>query len=581
MRILLIENNEDDVRLIQEKLAWTKEPVALECADRLSTGLERLAAGDLDVVLLDLGLPDSTGFDGLVRLQTQAPAIPIVVLTGSYDNEQFALQALREGAQDYLIKDRADGEAIVRAMRYAIERSQTEQVLKGLNATLEKRTADLERANVDLNSVTQELRKANEHLKQLALIDPLTRLLNRRGLEQALAQEIQRARREGSALLALLVDLDDFKQINDVLGFTVGDEVLVQITRKLRASLRATDHAGRIGGDEFMILLPRIRPGEGVLVGEKLRRTVFGTPVSVSPTSSLAVTASLGLVQVSEVTTSLDELLSQTQSVLKQSKQAGKDQVSYDERVGAAQVSGGSDVGGDLLSVLRRGEGFRAVRQPIFSLDEMKPIGYELLSRLSIQPFEMPDDFFQISREANLLTLVDHHCFKTCAAAAHRLPPQARRHLNLFPSTIVDIPVQQLLGELHGDGRTGTSCIEISEQQVLGEPSYLAEAVRTFQQAGVLIAIDDVGFGRSSLESLVLLQPEIVKIDKGCVRGIGVDKSRARLFRRLLNVIESLGAEAVAEGIESTDDLDALRVLGVKYGQGFLLGEPRTCERTV
>ncbi len=577
MRILLIENNEDDVRLIQEKLACTKEPVALECADRLSTGLERLAAGVLDVVLLDLGLPDSTGFDGLVRLQTQAPAIPIVVLTGSYDDEHFALQALREGAQDYLIKDRVDGEAIVRAMRYAIERSQTEQVLKGLNATLEKRTADLERANVDLNSVTQELRKANEHLKQLALIDPLTRLLNRRGLEQALAQEIQRARREGSALVAVLVDLDDFKQINDAMGFTVGDRVLVQITRKLRASLRATDHAGRIGGDEFMILLPRIRPGEGVLVGEKLRRTVFGTPVSVSPTSSLTVTASLGLVQVSEVTTSLDELLSQTQSVLKQSKQAGKDQISYDERVGAAQVSGGRDARGDLLLVLRRGEGFRAVRQPIFSLDEMKPIGYELLSRLSNQAFEMPDDFFQASREANLLTLVDHHCFKTCAAAAHRLPPGARRHLNLFPSTIVDIPVQQLLGELHGSSRTGTSCIEISEQQVLGEPSYLAEAVRTFQQAGVLIAIDDVGFGRSSLESLVLLQPEIVKIDKGCVRGIGVDKSRARVFRRLLNVLESLGAEVVAEGIESTDDLDALRVLGVKYGQGFLLGEPRTC----
>jgi diguanylate cyclase (GGDEF)-like protein len=578
MRILLIENNEDDVRLIQEHLAWTEVPVALEWADRISTGLHRLAAGDVDVVLLDLGLPDSTGLDGLVRLHTQAPAIPIVVLTGSYQDEQIALKALREGAQDYLSKERVDGEAIVRAMRYAIERSQTHQELKGLNETLEKRTVELERANVDLNTTTQELQKANEHLKQLALIDPLTNLLNRRGLEQVLAQEIQRGRREGSMLLALLVDLDDFKQINDALGFTVGDRVLVQITRKLRASLRATDHAGRIGGDEFMILLPRIRPGEGSLVGEKLRRAVFGTPIPVSPTSSLTITASLGLVQVSEATTSLDEVLSQTQSVLRRSKRAGKDRVSYDERLGAAQVSGGSDVRDDLLSVLRRGDAFRAVRQPIFSLDEMKPIGYELLTRLSSQAYEMPDDFFQVSREANLLTLVDHHCFKTCAAAAHGLPPEARRHLNLFPSTIVDIPVPQLLGELHASGRPGTSCIEISEQQVLGDASYLAEAVRTFQQAGVLIAIDDVGFGRSSLESLVLLQPEIVKIDKGCVRGIGADKSRARLFKRLLNVLESLGAEAVAEGIESTDDLDTLRALGVKYGQGFLLGEPRTCE---
>ena len=574
MRVLLIENNEDDARLIEEKLARARKPVVLERADRLSKGLERLGAGDVDVVLLDLGLPDSQGFETFAKIHTRVPTVPIVVLTGSYADEQLALGVVREGAQDYLLKDHADGEVVFHALRYAIERKRTEQALKVLNVTLGERTSELESANASLTSVTQELRKVNEHLTQLALLDPLTGLLNRRGLQQALFQELQRRRRDGSTLLALLIDLDEFKRINDTLGLTMGDEALVQITHKLRASLRATDHVARIGGDEFLVLLPGTRLAEGLLIAEKLRLAVSGTSIVFAPTSSVSVTASLGLVEVSEATTSIDELLSQTQVILQRSKSAGKDQVSFDECGAATEVTAGSDARVDLVSGLRRGEGFRAVRQPIFSLSEMRPVGYELLSRLANETFEMPDDFFRASLEANLLTLVDHYCLTTCLAAAASLPPGARCHLNLFPSTIVSIPIAQLLDELESTCRARTCCIEISEQQVLGEPSYLTEAIGTLRRSGVLIAIDDVGFGRSSLESLILLQPEIVKIDKECVRGIGRDDARIRLLTRLLKVIDALGAEAVAEGIESSEDLEVLQGLGTQYGQGFLLGRP-------
>lgn len=573
MRILLIENNEDDVRLIQRRLARMREPFVLECADRLSAGLERLAAGDIDVVLLDLGLPDSTGFDTFDRVHTHAPAVPIVVLTGSYANEQLALRAVREGAQDYLFKSHVDGETVVHAVRYAIERKRTAQALQALNGTLEQRTVELEGANARLNSVTHELRNANEHLAQLILIDPLTGLLNRRGLQQALSQEIARSRREGSMLCALLVDLDDFKRINDTLGHTVGDEALVKMTRQLKASVRATDHAARIGGDEFVILLPGTRPAEGMLIAEKLRLAVSGTSIALSSLESVTVTASLGLVQVSEGTTSVEELLSQAELMLQRSKHAGKNRVSY-EHDDARRDSEAHDPRADLLSTLCRGDGFHAVRQPIFSLAEMNLVGYELLSRFAIEAFAMPDDFFRVALQANMLTLVDHHCLRTCLAAAAGLPPDARWHLNLFPSTIVNIPVQELLNELQGPGHTATSCVEISEQQVLGEPSYLVEAVRAFQQAGILIAIDDVGFGRSSLESLIVLQPQIVKIDKGWVSGMGRDEARTRSLRRLLKVVEDLGAEPIAEGIETSDDLEMLKALGVKYGQGFLLGRP-------
>lgn len=544
MRVLLVENNEDDVRVIEERLAHLTEPITLEYADRLSAALERLAHDDIDVVLLDLGLPDSRGFDTFDQLRARAPLVPIVVLTGSYADEALAVRALREGAQDYLLKDQADGRAVVHAMRYAIERKRMERTLRALN----------------------------ERLEQLALLDPLTGLLNRRGLQQVLSQETQRARREGTTLCALLLDLDDFKHINDLLGLTVGDQALVQVAQRLKASTRATDHLARIGGDEFLVLLSNTRPAEGRLIAEKLRRAIAGVSLPSPSPSSMTVTASFGLVPVAETTASIDELLAHTQSMLQRSKQAGKDQVSAgEEAVSAAQAAPSRHA---LLSILRRGDQFHAVSQPIFSLDEMKPVGYEFLSRLRSEGFEMPEDFFRISAQVDLLTLVDHHCLRACLAASATLPPHVRRHVNLFPSTILQLPVPQLLEELRGQGRAGATCIEVSEQQMLGEPASLAKALRAFQQAGVLIAMDHVGFGRSSLESLLLLQPQIVKIDQTCVRGIGRDEARTRSFRRLLQILEGVRADVVAGGIDAADDLEVVKGLGVKYGQGFLLGRP-------
>lgn len=546
MRVLLIEDDEDSAVLIRETLASAKgDTYHLEHTERLSTGLARIAQGGIELILLDLSLPDSHGLETVKETLAKAPQIPIIVLTGLDDNET-AISAVQLGVQDFLVKGRFDTDLLTRSLRYAVERKRVEEQLK----------------------------KQAVELSQLALIDPLTGVLNRRGLQQALSQEIQRARREGSALFALLIGLDNFKQINDTLGMAFGDTALVHIARTLKASVRATDHAGRIGGDEFLVLLPGNRQAEMLLIAEKVRLAVSGTTLMRSPTTSIQVTASLGLAQVPLGTASLDEVFSQAGTALQRSKRAGKDQVSSDEDAGDAKAIEGREALAECLATLRRGDGLRAVRQPIFRLDEMKLVGYELLSRLKIKAFEMPEEFFPVALQANLLTSIDHQCFKTCLAATAGLPPEARCHLNLFPTTLINIPVASLLEAIGAQGHQGAYCIELSEQQILGEPSYLAEAVRTLKEAGVRIAIDDVGFGRSSLESLLILRPEIVKIDKSCVVGIGKDPSRTRLFRRLLKVAEALGAEAIAEGIESSEDLEVLKVLGVSYAQGFLLGRP-------
>ena len=225
------------------------------------------------------------------------------------------------------------------------------------------------------------------------------------------------------------------------------------------------------------------------------------------------------------------------------------------------------------MESLQTGSRLHAVAQPILRLQDESIVGYEFLSRTEDPVFREPDDFFRVCMEANNLTRVDRHCFRTCIAASRSLPAAHRRHLNLFPSTMIEVPGQQLIADLP-DGATGLYCIEISEQQIIGDPSYLRPVVSAFKEAGVRIAIDDVGFGRSCMESLVLLEPDIVKIDRRCIQGIRRDRTRERSLKRLLRVAHSLDSEAVAEGIESREDLDALKDLGVRFGQGFLWGRP-------
>jgi len=409
--------------------------------------------------------------------------------------------------------------------------------------------------------------EAQSRLARLVTLDPLTGLLNRRGLQDALVRELERSRSKGSgSLVALLVDLDDFKLVNTHLGYGFGDVVLRDVGRVLQASVRATDYAARIGGDEFLVLLPGSSPAEGVRVAERIRHGTSGLVFS-SQSEEASVTASVGVVPVPPGTSSLDDLIGLVDTVLRESKEAGKNRSSLPGSELSCAVPSFVDelsYGGHLL----------AVGQPIVRLADGQLVGYELLSRSTIEGYELPGDFFPPCDRAGRLSAVDYECFRTCVEAADWLDESLRFHVNLFPATLLDVSIERIASTLPDDRARRACCIELTEQQIIGDSLYLLEPVRALKEAGFLIAVDDIGFGRSSLESLLLLEPDIVKIDRALVQGVAQDARKRRALIRLLEVARVLRAEVVAEGIESESDLAVLRRLGATFGQGYALGRP-------
>jgi len=552
LKILLVEDDPEFAGLLKIRLGKEKTPsFAITCLPTLRQALEALANTSWDLILLDLTLPDSSGLQTFSTLRAQARHTPIVIMSG-LDSDSLAIDAVRKGAEDYLVKGEIDSRLLLRVLHHAMDRHRIKEKLA---------------------SVTGRLRETNLRLEKMALLDPLTELYNRRGLQQALRRELQLLSRESGNLMVLFLDIDDFKKINDSLGHPVGDMLLKQIAQKIQDSVRISDHVARIGGDEFILLLPKTPFKKGLQLAERLRSAISGTKIVISDKESLRITASFGLTTVPAHTASVDDLLAISDPFLRQSKNEGKNRVSYPPSTKSDEPGRASDAE-HMTSLLRNGHDFFALKQPILRLADHSIVGYEFLSRLRNTGVHMPDEFFRIAMENNILTLVDHHCFRSCISAAAALPPEILRHINLFPATIVDFPIEALVEKLALNCPAQSYCLEICEQQLLGDPSNLIGPVDAFKRYGISIAVDDVGFGNTCLESLILLEPDVIKLDKKYVRGIAQNSLVERSLRRTLKVAEDLGAKVIAEGIETQEDLTRLKELGVPYGQGYFLGMP-------
>ncbi|MEX5212843.1 MAG: GGDEF domain-containing response regulator [Nitrospiraceae bacterium] len=287
LKILLVEDNLVDAQLAQDILSdWNADQFHVTHVSDLTHALAILSRDRFDAVLLDLSLPDGHGLNTLTMVQETSPGIPIVVLSGFVD-QSAALQAVQQGAQDYLVKGQIQGDLLARSIRYSIERKRTE-----------------------------------ERLTYLAQYDHLTGLVNRALFQDRLVQAIARSRRTQQGFALMLLDLDGFKAVNDSLGHDAGDRVLKIVADRLKNCVREVDTVARMGGDEFTIILEGTATEQDVeTVATRIIQSVR-QPCVLSGRQA-AVGVSIGITLFPQDDQSANGLLKQADSAMYLAKQQG------------------------------------------------------------------------------------------------------------------------------------------------------------------------------------------------------------------------------------------------------------------
>jgi diguanylate cyclase (GGDEF)-like protein len=436
----------------------------------------------------------------------------------------------------------------------------------------------------DLAHLVDELRQNEDHLRHQAFHDGLTGLANRRLFTDRVEHALARARR-GGQVAVLLVDLDDFKIINDTLGHFAGDRLLIEVSGRFEAALRDGDTVARLGGDEFAVLLEHADSDPTVdlpsVVADRLL-DALDRPVHLDE-RDVTVRASVGFAVAGPGTTA-EQLLGDADLALYAAKDAGKQSARpFQRSLRRAAVDRM-----ELNAALQRAPDELEVHyQPLFDTKTERPTGVEALVRWRHPERGLlaPDVFIPLAEETGVIIEIGRAVLRTACAEI------ARWQDELGPMPVnVNLSGRQLLhGDVVGDVADALAAsglpasalvLEITESVLTPPGPELLARLHGLKDLGVLLAVDDFGAGYSSLNYLRTLPVDVLKIDKVFIDGAGGDGEGDVLLRAIIELGHSLGLTVVAEGVERPEQLVALRRLGCEQVQGFLLGRPLPARET-
>ena len=678
VRVLLVEDSPDHAELIFTKLRRSKRIRAdIDHADRLEKGLRKLEQEKYDVVLLDFSLPDSFGIETFRRAHQAAPRTPIIVLTSLDDNE-LAVQAVRLGAQDYLVKREADTRLLVRSILYAIERATAEEALleseeryalavRGANDGLwdwnfendrvffsprwksmlgfsvddvgdsprewfdrihpDDRPPFRRHLDAHLSGSTEQLefehrmrnldggyiwvlargvavrdengkpyrmagsqtditaRKRAEHqLQHDALHDSLTGLANRVLFVDRLACALADLQRQASPHFAVLFfDLDRFKNVNDSLGHSMGDKLLVGIARRLEHFLRPGDTVARLGGDEFAVLIHRVDDASGAIHVADRIQDVLSMNFSIDG-HDVMVTASIGIAHSSTGYSSPEEILRDADIAMYRAKAEGKARYEIFDRDMHQSAVALLKLETELRRSVHRGD-FLMNYQPIVSLgNTSRIVGFEGLVRWQHpeRGIVAPANFIAIAEETGLIVPLGWWVLRESCRQTRRWQEQFPNDPPLWISVnmsgklfMKSNMVDELLGILEETGLEPRDLrIEVTENVVMDHADLAVRNLMELRALGIQLSIDDFGTGYSSLSYLQRFHYEQLKIDRSFVSQLGSRGDSRAIVETILNLANSLGIGVVAEGIETADQVDHLRKMQCPHGQGFWFSRP-------
>jgi diguanylate cyclase (GGDEF)-like protein len=417
-----------------------------------------------------------------------------------------------------------------------------------------------------------------------ALRDPLTGLGNQRAFHEELERQVDEALRYQTPLALMLIDLDEFKEVNDTRGHARGDGILRGFGELLTSVLRRPDRAYRIGGDEFAVVLPHTDLEGARIVARRVLAQALQPALRVEDLEPVSFSA--GLSAVPELADGRAKLFSQADAALYVAKRGGgTDVVAYE--IGVAPAAEGAEAGpasAAISDVIARGL-LAPVYQPIVALASRTVIGHEGLIRpVPPAPFADPGALFEAADVAGRLTALDLACVEAIVAGAHALPEEQFLSLNLSPATLEapDFSPAALLAILarHGFDRQRL-VVELTEHQAIHDVDRVRSRLDELRESGVRIAADDIGAGNAGLRLLAEISFDVLKVDLGLVQRSSSGDQSTAVLGSVVAFASRMGALVIAEGVEESAQLASLAELGIEVGQGYHLGRPGPLKQPV
>ena len=432
-------------------------------------------------------------------------------------------------------------------------------------------------------SMRDDIARRELAISRLAYWDSLTDLPNRAQFINLLNSAIAEAATSATTCQILMLDLDRFKNVNDVLGHQFGDALLQQVAQRLRLQLAQSTYAvARLGGDEFVVLLPAASVGDALGLAARILKAME-QPISLED-QTVDLGAGIGVASYPQHGEDAEALLRCAEVAMYAAKKSGNEAVLYDPA-----IDRGSQVSLSLLGELRRAidqDEFRLQVQPKVVLATGRVIGLEALIRWHhpVRGMVFPDEFIPFAEQTGFIRVLTRWVLEQSAVLCRDLSARGlhlKLSVNLSARDLLDQGLPQKFAEIlkrHGVAPS-SFCLEITESTIMDDPVRALQTLEGLHQMGVELAIDDFGTGYSSLAYLKRLPVDELKIDKSFVMNMEHDASDTQIVRSTIDLGHNMGLRVVAEGIESAAVWQLLTALGCDQGQGYFISRPMPAER--
>ncbi|MBN3922000.1 EAL domain-containing protein [Nostoc sp. NMS4] len=583
--ILIVDDMADNLRVLSSIL--TREGYNVRKALNWQMALTATQTLLPDLILLDIMMPEVDGYEICQTFKSWELTADIpVIFISALDDVFDKIKAFKVGGVDYITKPFEFQEVLVRVQNQLALRSARLEILK-LNVELEhrvkQRTGELEKTLEKLQEEIDSRQKLQSQLLNIALHDSLTGLSNRVLFIRRLEDALNRAKQESSYQFAVLfLDCDRFKVVNDSLGHPVGDELLIAIAHRLQACLIPIDTLARLGGDEFGILLENITDiNIAIQVAERILQ-------QLSLTFQLSryevfMNASIGISWGNKDYDRPEYLLRDADTAMYRAKAKGRANYHVFNPVMHQEAIQLLELENDLRRAIERRE-FLVYYQPIISLATGRISGFEALVRWQhpIRGLVPPIEFIPVAEETGLINAINTWVLQS---ACHQLsiwqhypvtPEPLTMSVNLSARLFLQPNLVEQIDRIIYENKINPAYLEleITESVIMENTDAIKIILQQLRQRKIKLIMDDFGTGYSSLSYLHSFPLNALKIDKSFVKRMQENKENMGLVPAMIGIANSMGMSAIAEGVETPEQLAQLRSLNCNFAQGYLFSQP-------